>query len=79
MGQTTMVEEATMSKDAGNMANTGVLEQVPKQVPEQEALEQVTPEQGLLDLLTEKASPRDQSGHARADHSHHKLNARWSA
>jgi hypothetical protein len=33
MGQTTMVEEATMSKDTGNMANTGVLEQVPKQVP----------------------------------------------
>jgi hypothetical protein len=31
MDKTTRVEEPTTSKDAGNVANTGVPEQVPKQ------------------------------------------------
>jgi hypothetical protein len=49
MDQTTRVEEPTTSKDAGNVANMGVLEQ--------EAPEQVAPEQGFPDPLTERQVP----------------------
>jgi hypothetical protein len=43
-----------MSKDAVNMANT----EVPEQVPEQEAPEQVAPEQSLLGTLSEGQVPK---------------------
>jgi hypothetical protein len=49
LDQTTRVEEPTMSKDAGNVANTGV--------PEQEAPEQVVLVQGLPDPLTDSKIP----------------------
>jgi hypothetical protein len=53
VGQTTRVVEPPTSKDAVNMANTEVPEQEPGQVPEQEAPEQVVPEQSLLGPLSE--------------------------
>jgi hypothetical protein len=53
MGQTTRVVQPTMSKDVVNVANTEVPEQVTEQVAEQEAPEQVAPEQSLLGPLSE--------------------------
>jgi hypothetical protein len=52
------VEEPPTSKDAVNVANTEVPEQEPGQVPEQEAPEQVMPEQSLLDPLSEGQVPK---------------------
>jgi hypothetical protein len=51
--QTTRVEEPTTSKDAGNVANIGVPEQVP---------EQVAPMQGLSDPLTDRQIPETNQG-----------------
>jgi hypothetical protein len=48
------VEEPTTSKDAGNVANM----KVPEQVPEQEASEQVAPEQSLQGPLSEGQVPK---------------------
>jgi hypothetical protein len=57
VGQTTRVEEPPMSKDEVNVANMEVPEQEPGQVPEQEALEQVAPEQSLPGSLSEGQVP----------------------
>jgi hypothetical protein len=48
----------TVSKDAVDVANTEVPEQVFDQVPVQEALEQVAPEQSLPGTPSEKQVPR---------------------
>jgi hypothetical protein len=53
MGETTMVEEPTTSKDGGNVAKPRVLEHM----PEQEALEQ-----GLSDPLMERQVPETNQG-----------------
>jgi hypothetical protein len=63
-GATALTTTATASKDAVDVANTEVPEQVFNQVPVQEASEQVAPEQSLLGTPSEKASPQDQVEHA---------------
>jgi hypothetical protein len=78
-GQTTRAVELTMSKDAVNVANTEVPEQVPKQVSKQEVPEQVAPKQSLSGTLSEGQVPKMKSERTRADHDHHELDARWSA
>jgi hypothetical protein len=53
VGQTTRAAESTTSKDAVNVANT----EVPEQVAEQEAPEQVAPKQSLLGPLSKGKVP----------------------
>jgi hypothetical protein len=53
-----MVKELTTSKEVGDVAKPGVLEQV----PEQEAPKQVAPEQGLSDSPTKRQVPKTSQG-----------------